>query len=192
MGLRSWRAVALLLSFGLGADALAQTKPRVIEPSAAMTMMDRETRSGPPATTSMPVGFLLNAIVTWLAANFELPAIYNHPRIAFAPPQQIASLRYGTADASGGRHVIGVYVDRSQTIYLPRGWTGRTPAELSVLVHELVHHLQNLDKRDYDCPEAREKLAYDAQEKWLGLFGRSLLQDFHLDAMTLKVVTACM
>ena len=190
MGLRSCGAVALLLSLFVGANALAQTTPVVVEPSATLTKMGPgEAPSHSPAAAA---DFLLNAIVTWLATNFELPAIYNHPRIAFAPAQKIASLRYGTADNDGGRQVMGVYVDRSKTIYLPQGWTGRAPAELSVLVHELVHHLQNLDKRDYDCPEAREKLAYDAQEKWLGLFGRSLLQDFQMDAMTLKVATACM
>jgi hypothetical protein len=59
-------------------------------------------------------------------------------------------------------------------------------------VHELVHHLQNLDKRSYNCPQLREKLAYEAQEKWLGLFGRSLESEFGIDAMTLLVGTACM
>ncbi len=44
----------------------------------------------------------------------------------------------------------------------------------------------------YECPAAREKLAYDAQEKWLGLFGRSLSQDFDVDPITLELTTACM
>jgi len=193
MVILSCGAVALLLSFGGGGNALARTTAVVLEPSATLTeMRPGEAPSHPPAVASKPAEFLLNAIVTWLATNFELPAIYSHPRIAFASAQQIASLRYGTGGTDGGRQVMGVYVDRSKTIYLPQGWAGRSPAELSVLVHELVHHLQNLDKRRYDCPEAREKLAYDAQEKWLGLFGRSLLQDFQIDAMTLKVGTACM
>ncbi len=40
------------------------------------------------------------------------------------------------------RDVVGVYNDESKTIYLSDKWKGRTPAELSILVHEIVHHLQ--------------------------------------------------
>ena len=64
-------------------------------------------------------------------------------------------------------------------------------AEVSVLVHEVVHHLQTSAKLTYECPAARERLAYAAQEKWLGLFGRSLESDFEIDAFTLKVSTMC-
>jgi hypothetical protein len=46
-----------------------------------------------------------------------------------------------------------------KTIYLPKNWTGSTPAELSVLVHEMVHHLQGATKTKYECPQAREQLA---------------------------------
>jgi hypothetical protein len=44
----------------------------------------------------------------------------------------------------------------------------------------------------YECPQAREKVAYMAQERWLGLFGRSLEQDFELDGFSLLVKTRCM
>jgi hypothetical protein len=58
-------------------------------------------------------------------------------------------------------------------------------------VHEMVHHLQNVAGRQYRCPGAREKLAYRAQERWLGLFGLSLAAAFEVDPMTLRVSTAC-
>ena len=76
---------------------------------------------------------------------------------------------------------MAVYSDKAQTIFLPEGWTGTTPAELSILVHELVHHVQNAAGLKYSCPQEREKLAYDAQERWLGLFGHNLEHDFELD-----------
>ena len=86
---------------------------------------------------------------------------------------------------------MAVYSDATQTIYLPEGWTGRSPAELSVLVHELVHHVQNVAGLKYACPQEREKLAYEAQERWLGLFGHSLERDFELDGFSLLVKTRC-
>jgi hypothetical protein len=33
----------------------------------------------------------------------------------------------------------------------------------------------------HECPQEREKLAYEAQDRWLHLFGHSLETDFELD-----------
>jgi hypothetical protein len=65
------------------------------------------------------------------------------------------------------------------------------PAQLSVLVHEVVHHFQNVLKLKYECPQEREKLAYIAQDRWLGLFGHSLSDEFALDPFSLFVKTTC-
>jgi hypothetical protein len=43
----------------------------------------------------------------------------------------------------------------------------------------------------HECPQEREKLAYLAQERWLGLFGHSLESDFDLDPFSLLVKTRC-
>ena len=150
---------------------------------------------------------LLTAIVLWLSINFGIPANYDHPRIEVVPSIEIAFLRYEAftaqaqrevlasyANANGPgsrREVVAVYDDRRNRILLPQGWAGQSPAELSVLVHEMVHHLQKSSGLRYACPAQREKLAYEAQEKWLGLFGLNLQEEFEIDAFTLKVSTAC-
>jgi hypothetical protein len=74
---------------------------------------------------------------------------------------------------------------------LQQDWTGETPAEISVLVHEMVHHAQNLGGLEYECPAAREKLAFAVQAQWLSLFGQSLESEFSIDPMTLLVRTSC-
>jgi hypothetical protein len=74
---------------------------------------------------------------------------------------------------------------------LPENWQGHSPAELSILVHEMVHHLQNVGRLKFECPQEREQLAYDAQEKWLSLFGRDLEHDFGMDAMSIFVKSKC-
>jgi hypothetical protein len=55
----------------------------------------------------------------------------------------------------------------------------------------MVHHLQNAGNLRFECPQEREQLAYQAQEQWLRLFGRHLMQDFELDPFTLLVKTRC-
>ena len=146
---------------------------------------------------------LLTVIVTWLSFNFALPANYDHPRVELVPPAQMTAVRSQAASSSPsgsvanglghtGHDIEAFYDDTSRTIYLKEGWTGAKPAELSVLVHEMVHHLQNTAGLKYECAEAREKPAYDAQKKWLALFGRNLEKDFKLDPFTLLVRTRCM
>jgi hypothetical protein len=46
------------------------------------------------------------------------------------------------------RDTVAIYVDPERTIYLSNEWTGSGIAYLSVLVHEMVHHLQNLARNE--------------------------------------------
>jgi hypothetical protein len=88
-------------------------------------------------------------------------------------------------------HFIRHPDDATQTIYLPEGWSGTTNVEISILVHEMVHHFQNLLGLKYECAQEREKLAYMAQDRWLVRSGRSLASDFDLDPFSLLVTTTC-
>jgi len=151
---------------------------------------------------------LLTAIVTWLSISFGLPAIHEHPRIEFVSSKKMVSVQFrgeipaqskGTtveerqsAHRSSRPDVEALYDDSNRTIYLAEGWTGGTPTEVSVLVHEMVHHLQNQEGLRYECPQAREKLAYTAQNKWLARSGRNLMDEFDLDGLTVLLRTKCM
>jgi hypothetical protein len=135
---------------------------------------------------------LLTVIMTWLSSNFELPAVREQPNIKFVTQQEMESVRHGGLALNTASELVALYDDKTRTILLSDRWRDDTPSEISVLVHELVHHAQNVAGLTYPCPEAREALAYAAQEKWLSLFGQSLLATFELDPLTLKVRTACM
>ena len=150
---------------------------------------------------------LLTAIVIWISANYALPATFEHPRIERVASIEMAGLRYkGLLSAlqretsaiqeqessfEKRRDVVALYNDETWAIYLSDRWTGRTPAELSVLVHEMVHHLQNEAGTAYECAAEREKLAYEAQDKWLHLFGRNLEDEFEINGLALLVSTSC-
>lgn len=150
---------------------------------------------------------LLTSIMTWLAANFDLPATPNLPKVEFAPPLKLVAMRYKSfmpeswredairdpsVQAAHQREVVAIYNDRTQTIVLPESWTGANATELSMLVHEMVHHMQNLAKLEYQCPAAREKLAYEAQNDWLKQHGLNLETEFGLDLFTIFVTSACL
>ena len=146
---------------------------------------------------------LSSAVETWLAIHFNLPAPDRHPNIKIVSSETIASLRYGSFLSniaseraaqikSIARETVAIYVDSERAIYLSDRWTDGETSYLSVLVHEMVHHMQNLGGLKYVCSQEREKLAYMAQEQWLRLFGHSLEQDFALDAFSLLPKTRCL
>ena len=143
---------------------------------------------------------LMVAIALWLTANFGLPAIPTNPKVEFVTSAKIVALRHSGSDEHktqsvalqpGQRETLSIYNNDTKTIYLRSDWTGRTPADLSILVHEMVHHIQNLAQLKYSCVEEREKMAYHAQKKWLELFGRDLESEFEIDGFTLLVITNC-
>jgi hypothetical protein len=155
----------------------------------------------PPATRPDSDPALMEAILAWLSEQFELPRVDAFPQIVMASPAQITTFRFtgrlpehqkGSAAPSGQSEIVAAYDASSETIYMPTGWTGKSAAELSVLVHELVHHLQHVGALHFECPQAAEELAYAAQERWLGLFGRSLESEFGIDPFTRLVNTRCM
>jgi hypothetical protein len=147
---------------------------------------------------------LLDEIVSWLGSNFELPPAVDHPAIAFVSQSRLATMRAEdrafsrgfTQDAGGDepdpRSVVALYDNNLKTIFLPDDWTGKLPANQSIMVHEMVHHLQNIAGLKFECPMAREKVAYMAQDKWLKRFGTSLESEFDLDMFTVLISSACM
>jgi hypothetical protein len=184
-------------------------------PAPALSDAPRTTgqEALPPAATEIfDYGFdntaadsltaLAAEIAAWLSVNFELPAVDRPPRIEFASPIRINALRYrglikgqtsqDLALPNSAGQTVAIYVDKTFTIYLPSGWTGTTPAETSMLVHEMVHHIQNVARIKHDCPQAREKVAYAAQERWLRRFDRSLESEFEVDPFTVLARTLCM
>jgi hypothetical protein len=184
------------------------------KPKSAMQMrqsmpMDIRPGTGPwaPTRRNCAMDALMTMIALWLSLNFGLPPATAHPHIEIVPANDILFKRYraftqdaqrevlasvnAAASIDKRREVVAIYDDATRTIFLPDGWTGGSAAELSVLVHEMVHHLQTANGLRYPCPAAREEPAYAAQEKWLGLFGKNLQTEFDIDAMTLKVSTNC-
>lgn len=146
---------------------------------------------------------LLPKVAAWISHSFNLPEIDQLPRVQFVSSAQVTALRYGlpqpppghTIEQAGpslgvGRAVVAVY--GKNTIYLSDAWRGGSPADQSVLIHEMVHHLQQRAQLRYACPQEREKLAYQAQERWLTRSGTTLQTEFEIDLMTLFLHSACL
>lgn len=174
---------------------------------AACVMQDGSPAAGRCNAPEPPDGRVtaqqLDEIMQWITERFELPRSAERPAIVFEAPADLARVRHrgfvthsssqNAPGAEQGRgEVLAVYNDDKRIIHLPDGWTGTTEAGLSVLVHEMVHHLQNMAGLKYNCPNEREKLAYQAQSAWLRQSGKSLESEFALDGLSLIVHSNCM
>jgi hypothetical protein len=164
--------------------------------AAALVTAPAAAQAGDAVT--VPLGALVAAVTGWVSAETGLPLPSQPPRVAYADDAEMAALRradpagHAAPQPSGTRpEVIALYDTRSGTILLPAGWTGGTAAELSILVHEITHHLQSEAGLRFACPGEREQAAFAAQARWLERFGSDLDREFQIDPMFLLVATTC-
>ncbi len=104
---------------------------------------------------------------------------------------ELTRLREKTSFYTGAAFVAG-YDDATRTIYLPENWSNKSPTDESVLVHEMVNHMQNEAGFKYACDDARAEPAYVAQDKWLRTHGLTSKQEFQLDMLALEAMATCM
>jgi hypothetical protein len=142
---------------------------------------------------AVPLDALTAAVAAWTAERMGLPLPDALPRIVLRTPDEMARLRAGGAPAfhrSGGPP-LALYARDGATILLPSGWSGRDMVEVSVLVHEMAHHLQATSGRPGACPAAAEAEAFAVQSDWLRLFGGDLGRDLGIDGLYLRLLGAC-
>jgi hypothetical protein len=140
------------------------------------------------AGPGVPVEALAAAIGAWLGVAYDLPRA-PLPAIRFSSSAAMTELYRGAdAVAAGGRAVVALYDRQAQTIHLPQGWTGSSVAELSMLVHEMVHHLQQAAGHRPACPAQGEALAYEAQARWLAEVG---VAEPAVDPLFVKLLAVC-
>jgi hypothetical protein len=55
----------------------------------------------------------------------------------------------------------------TNTIVLPDTWDRRRPWDLSVLLHEVIHYVQDQNRIEYKCTAEMEKQSWPLQAKYL-------------------------
>ena len=139
---------------------------------------------------------LVKVLLVWIGGATGLPVGADMPSIRFESPPLIHEFVHPLqpAIAHGGTREAVAYYDPSKgEIVLPRGWRPDDPFAVSILVHELVHFMQDRASLKYPCPGAREKEAYAAQAAWLASQGLDLFDNdvMPMDRMFVLVVTTC-
>ncbi len=112
---------------------------------------------------------LTDVLEAWLDAR----GVYTRkppPVIRLIDGAQAASLQ--GISARMGQRTRGLYDAATGTVYLVGPWSMDRAQDVSVLLHELVHHRQ-AGARHWYCGGAQEPEAYELQSEWLAERGLS-------------------
>jgi len=123
------------------------------------------------AILAMPVGSqrwgdwsimdaLVAVLIAWIVAKTGMMSA-DPPRIIQVPIKQMVEMTGGTARPQA------IYKRGDRIIYLRDDWTPDTLLNKAMLVHELVHYLQEIIIVQAPCERAQEADAYHLELAWL-------------------------
>jgi hypothetical protein len=134
---------------------------------------------------------LIAMLIAWIAAHSTMAAA-GPPDIHFVPKPAMNALYFRDQGKREAFQVEGFYLPDKSTVYLPDSWRLTDLRDQSILLHELVHHLQAVNKVHMSCPQALERQAYQLQLEWLRDNGIEHPYDFAgLDVLAVIIATAC-
>jgi hypothetical protein len=164
--IRSW-AVAICLAFG-SADASP------IEPQD-------------------PSPDLMQALMEWAAPRVELPIPAELPVIVRAGHCELQRMATQTENCPSVIHFAFVGLYQPGFIVLRRDWQADSVRDLSILLHELVHHMQHsAGVEPLPCRAvAWEQPAYSTQMAFLKAEGLDPLPTIGISPLHQRALTSC-
>ena len=163
-----WTRSLLALSVLLAGTLSASAEPDCAHPTA-------------------PDAALVAELLGWIGANSPYansPALSGTPDIAFCTEGEAISLDNEAYLVQPDTRAA--YDPQEHRIFLALPWDAADRFDTSVLLHELVHHVQ-LQSRRWECINAAEWEAYTLQDKWLRHHG--ITHDF--DWMLIFFMSRC-
>jgi hypothetical protein len=91
-------------------------------------------------------------------------------------------------------NILGIYNHDTQKIHIRKDLKVKysTKVYTSILLHELVHHMQAESGKDFQCRGKKEEEAYDLQNKWLKEQGEEgVIKSLDLNALFLLMISTC-
>ncbi len=108
---------------------------------------------------------IITALLIWLGANSDFNVNMDIPVVLFLPQDQMEQRYFGDTENHGELH--GFYDIEQNIIILPNTWDRRDPWDLSVLLHEMIHYVQDQNETEFNCTAEMEKDSWPLQQKYL-------------------------
>jgi len=157
-------AMALMLAIPVRARSFMLAIPamaRSLGPQKGVAPCDSQTND---KKFSVEATKQTHVLISWIASQTHW-TFQETPPIDLIPSEEIQK-RY-TAEDPTSFQIGAFYSVKDRTIYLPDSWRSNTLRDRSILLHELVHHLQYLNHVKVTCETEREFQAFKLQAAWL-------------------------
>ena len=115
---------------------------------------------------------ILIALMIWIGANTDYKTDVPLPVVEFKTQVEMESLYYGERKREGD--LYGFYNLKKNVIILPDTWDSARPFDLGLLVHEMIHYLQDVNEIQFQCVAEMEADAWPLQKQYL-----ENVHDFH-------------
>ena len=109
---------------------------------------------------------ILTALMIWIGANSTLDTNHDIPVVLFLTQEQMEQMYYGEHEHEKDS-LHGLYDIEDDVIILPDTWDRRKPWDMGVLLHEMVHYLQDQNEIKFACMANMEREAWPLQQKYL-------------------------
>jgi hypothetical protein len=104
-------------------------------------------------------------MLLWIGANTGYDVDLPHPVIKIVTQQELE--RIYSKGAGTENHLHGFYDRKEDIIYLPDTWKQYDPWSQGVLLHELVHYVQDQNQAKFQCTNEMEKELWPLQKQYL-------------------------
>jgi len=108
---------------------------------------------------------IITSLLIWLGANSDFNVNMDIPVVLFLPQDQMEQRYFGDTENHGELHAF--YDIEKNIIILPNTWDRRDPWDLSVLLHEMIHYVQDQNETEFNCTAEMEKDSWPLQQKYL-------------------------
>lgn len=145
-----------------------------------------------PNDSDPEMGAILQRLIAWIADNTHYSPP-KPPRVVFEDEESLAKRFYGGVPTDDEPlQVKALYDHASGTVLLCDCWDVDDVFDQSVLLHELVHHVQRHNRTVSQCRAALEAEPYKLQAKWLAEQGVPRpYEAMGTDRFTIDVLSTC-
>lgn len=110
---------------------------------------------------------IITALLIWLGANSDFNVNMDIPVVMFLPQDQMELQYFGESHTDDHSELHAFYDTQKNIIVLPNTWDRRDPWDLSVLLHEMIHYVQDQNETEFNCTAEMEKDSWPLQQKYL-------------------------
>ena len=126
----------------------------------------------------------------WIGSETGYDVDIPHPRVVLVDQVQMELLVQNgvLAETYPIDQLHAFYNTKTKTIYLRASWRKYNQWDRSVLLHELLHHVQTLNGVTYQCIQQMEEEAWPLQKKYLKDFHN---YDWEYDLLWYLMISTC-